>query len=305
MCLRVRFSEKDKQLVGARTDKYYQLNDVQCLDMFLPKKYKYKIVDESEEADICIIGIQHIDNTLLRDNEINILLNVENLSVGRTHYQHFNKFKRYNNPKIDMYIYNDISNANEKAIPTVIRRIQYFKSIENKFNETLNTPFNNKKFCLFVSRNSSNNNKIRAINILSKYGNVDFINKYDNILKDRSCYNDIELLKVFNQYKFIICFENSKTNGYITEKIFNVFLSKSIPIYDGAPDVDIFINSGSFLKYDSNMEKNIVQLLDNEELYNSVINREKTMNIPYDCDGKLLDNLLRNKHILSDFPNNN
>jgi hypothetical protein len=33
------------------------------------------VVDEKEEADICVFGIQHINNELVRNNELNILMN--------------------------------------------------------------------------------------------------------------------------------------------------------------------------------------------------------------------------------------
>jgi hypothetical protein len=92
--LRVRFSEKSKQLIVNKhfEKNYFELIDTQAIDIFLSNKYQYVIVDENEPADICIIGIQHNDNSLLRENEYNIFLSVENFSVGRTHYNHWNKF---------------------------------------------------------------------------------------------------------------------------------------------------------------------------------------------------------------------
>ena len=45
--------------------------------------------------------------------------------------------------------------------------------------------------------------------------------------------------------------ENSHNEGpYITEKIFNVFLSQSIPIYDGEPKINEYINKKSYIKLD-------------------------------------------------------
>jgi|TARA_B110000114_G_C15076539_1_gene392073 alpha-1,4-fucosyltransferase len=40
----------------------------------------------------------------------------------------------------------------------------------------------------------------------------------------------------------------SKTDGYVTEKIFNAFLSGSIPIYDGAPNIMDYIFPNSFIQ---------------------------------------------------------
>jgi len=220
--LKVRFSEKSKQLIVSKDEQtnYFELLDTQAIKIFLPDKYNYEIVDEDKAADICIVGIQHTDNSLLRDNEYNIFLSVENFSVGRTHYKHWNKFGRDKNPLINTYIYNDIPNPINNIIPVVYSRVKYFNSIYSSFETIRNSiPFEQKKFCLFTSRNGLNSNKQLIINQLSQINKIDFLDQYDNVLKDKSCYNSPELIQIYSQYKFIICFENSKTDGYVTEKI--------------------------------------------------------------------------------------
>jgi hypothetical protein len=52
-----------------------------------------------------------------------------------------------------------------------------------------------------------------------------------------------------NHFKFNICFENCAFPGYVTEKIFDSFLSGSIPIYFGAPDILDFIPENTFIDY--------------------------------------------------------
>jgi alpha-1,3-fucosyltransferase 10 len=47
-------------------------------------------------------------------------------------------------------------------------------------------------------------------------------------------------LDVFGSYKFCIGFENSICTDYVTEKFFDPFLSGSVPVYRGAPNVDDF-----------------------------------------------------------------
>jgi len=57
------------------------------------------------------------------------------------------------------------------------------------------------------------------------------------------------------EYKLAICFENSITPGYITEKIFDCFYVGTVPIYLGAPDIreyipkDCFIDMRDFKNY--------------------------------------------------------
>jgi len=282
--LRVRFVEKEKQLIVSKETQanYFELLDTQALEIFLPGNNQYQIVDESEPADICIVGIQHTDNSLLRPNEYNIFLSVENFSVGRTHYKHWNKFGRSGNPLISTYIYNDIPHPIGNMIPAVYCRIKYFRSIYPLFESIRNSvPFENKKFCLFTSRNGLNSNKQAVLTQLSQLGQIDFLDMYDRVLKSKSCYNSPELISVYSQYKFIICFENSKTPGYVTEKIFNVFASGSVAVYDGAPNITDYIVPGSFIQYDENIVKKISMLANNKLLYNAVVSKEKTKELDY------------------------
>lgn len=44
-------------------------------------------------------------------------------------------------------------------------------------------------------------------------------------------------IKKYEPYKFAIAFENTLVNGYITEKLVNPVLARTIPIYYGAPDI--------------------------------------------------------------------
>jgi hypothetical protein len=306
--LKVRFSENANIVVSEKNGikNYFDLFDTQFLDIFLPSHREYIIVDENEKADICILGTQHTDNSLLREDELNIFFTVENFSVGRKHYQHFNNFNKFNNPMVKLYIYNDVTIPTNNCIPAIYQRINYFNKLNNnniklyynkvreRYNE-LNTPFNKKKFCLFISQNGLNYNKQKILNELSSIGQIDFLMNLAEIntkLKTASCFNSFELLNTFNKYKFIICFENSKTVGYITEKIFNVFLSKSIPIYDGDPEVNKFINSKSFIPYDNNTLKKINLLMNNEVLYNNIINQEKTKELDYSFINSNFDSLL-------------
>ena len=280
--LRVRFSEPAKQLIvpDGQIKNYYELSDKQAISIFLPPDKTYTIVDESEPADICIVGIQHTDNSLLRHTEHNVFLSVENFSVGRTHYQHWNRFGRSGNPLIHTYIYNDIPHPQPNMIPAVYCRVRYFNSIYNDpvfagIRETA-PPFDHRRFCLFTSRNGLNQNKHQVIRELSQLGQIDFLDIYDNVLKDKTCYNSPELVKIYSQYKFIICFENSKTDGYVTEKIFNVFLSGAVPIYDGAPNIGDYIVQGSFIPYDKNTVQKVKLLMSNVEIYKAVSEKEKT-----------------------------
>jgi hypothetical protein len=48
-------------------------------------------------------------------------------------------------------------------------------------------------------------------------------------------------------YKFNICFENFLYPGYVTEKIIDAILAKTIPVYWGAPDIRLYVPSDVFI----------------------------------------------------------
>jgi hypothetical protein len=48
-------------------------------------------------------------------------------------------------------------------------------------------------------------------------------------------------------YKFALCFENAKFNGWITEKIFDCFFAGTVPIYWGAPDITDYVPAECFI----------------------------------------------------------
>jgi len=50
-------------------------------------------------------------------------------------------------------------------------------------------------------------------------------------------------------FRFALCFENCVFPGYVTEKVFDCFLSGCVPIYLGAPDIAEFIPKESFIDF--------------------------------------------------------
>ena len=55
---------------------------------------------------------------------------------------------------------------------------------------------------------------------------------------------------LFHDYRFSLVLENSNMQGYLSEKIVNAFLSGSVPIFYGTPDVKKVFNERSFVYYD-------------------------------------------------------
>lgn len=141
------------------------------------------------------------------------------------------------------------------------------------------------KFCAYmVSEPTSFSKRHDFFEELSKYKKVDSGGRYANNIGgpigDRYgsdfTASKLEWLK---KYKFNICFENSKQNGYLTEKIFHAFAAGCIPIYCGDPTIDKIINPRSYINVDNfktfNEAIEFIKYIDNnDDLFQKMINEQ-------------------------------
>ena len=78
---------------------------------------------------------------------------------------------------------------------------------------------------------------INRLNINSKRLNV-----YRGKCKSKS--------EILSKSKFSFCFENSNTQGWITEKLFDVMRNNCVPIYYGTSEVKKYVPSDLFINYE-------------------------------------------------------
>jgi hypothetical protein len=102
---------------------------------------------------------------------------------------------------------------------------------------------NRNKFCGFLVSNPSN--QLRNETFLQ-------ISKYKFVESGGAVYNNIgykvsNTLEWMTQFKFFICFENSKHDYYITEKLINAYHAGCIPIYWGSDTVSEEFNEKCFI----------------------------------------------------------
>ena len=309
---------------------YYSMQNIeQFINYFFPDNLQINFIDNKDIKDnknikdkdttnntdtnkynSKIYGIQLDDNTKLDNTKLNILICVENCNYHK-HYKHYNKYGNFGNDKIQIYFYNHIDKCiiTDKyiVIPVIYTQINYFLKYYKSYNNSINnyiinniepsiyTKFADKKFCLFASNNSFNSkNKDNIKSLLKSLGNCDTIDNYKHLISNKSCYHSIELLNLFNSYKFIFVCENSLGSGYITEKIFNCLFARCIPIYYGCNDIEKFIDKDCFInmnninninnmnnndEYNENIIKNdILDLTNNETKFINKINANKIDN---------------------------
>lgn len=134
------------------------------------------------------------------------------------------------------------------------------------------------EFCCFISKN-------KWFGHLLEY-RKDFFNKlsqYKQVISGGDVCNNtgccvpkgLHGLRWINQFKFMICFENSIKKGYVTEKPFEPWFAGTIPIYVG--DFSS-LNSKAYINgLAEDAIEQIIKLDNDSELYENMRQEELTM----------------------------
>jgi len=82
---------------------------------------------------------------------------------------------------------------------------------------------------------------ITKLKLLVRYGKLSMYNyqTYKGLVDNKS--------DVISQYKYVICYENVQYNDYISNRIFDIFVNGSIPIYCGPSNIYEYIPKGTFI----------------------------------------------------------
>lgn len=111
-----------------------------------------------------------------------------------------------------------------------------------------------------------------------------------------------EKYKLFENSMFHIAIENTKNINYISEKIVDCFMSYTLPIYWGCPNIEDFFNKDGIIFFETKEDlKNILDNLTEKDYYdrlpaiidNYKIAKEK-YSFYYDRVNKVLDKLIKN-----------
>lgn len=258
---------------------------------------------EHLEMDGVIYCIQD-DETFSK--KLNIMLCVENCMYFH-HYKHFNKYNSYDNLDIKIFLYGFIdkieTNINNNkssislskrkqpyiAIPIIYPQMNYFQKQYNKIEPSEYTKYENKKFCLIATTLNSYHKyniyeMLQSVAAQRKLGQCDLIENFRDSIGKKSIYHNTELLNLFNQYLFVFVCENCVTNGYVTEKIFNCYFARTVPIYYGSENITRYFNKDTFINIfpcDDNPDlsktyNTIIDVLDKKEIYDSYIKKDVT-----------------------------
>lgn len=129
---------------------------------------------------------------------------------------------------------------------------------------------------------------------ISKYKPVDALgascSKKSRGQTDRSLYNANQTyldasVEKYKPFKFVICCENAKLQGYITEKIISAMLAGCIPIYLGAPDIKEHFNAKSFIHVEDYNEPQLLEKI--KQIDTDHLIYEAMFNEPWFVNNKL------------------
>lgn len=227
----------------------------------------HKILEERYEVIISDKPDYIIFDQFGRDN-----YGIENhLDCIKIYYNVENKVPSFNNNDYMIGMHYMIYGDRYFRKPTITKKLSEIYSIYNitHFN---GIDFKKKKFCAWVVSNGKAKVRNHFFTKLSKYKKVDSGGKFRNnlgvIVKNKS--------KFLSNYKFCICFENSKADGYITEKLFDCFLAGAIPLYYGDDTILNLLNNKSYIhirnedEFDEKIE--LIKKIDqNDILYEKMI----------------------------------
>lgn len=130
-----------------------------------------------------------------------------------------------------------------------------------------------KDVCMFISSMVNRSKRQEYLLELMEYLPIDSYGRWQNnkqLLGDNGYQTKMELMR---NYRFTIAFENAIGEDYVTEKFYEPLLSGSVPVYLGAPNINMFSpDSSSFIDVrnypnPSDLARIIKEYCDDEQRY--------------------------------------
>lgn len=169
-----------------------------------------------------------------------------------------------------------------------------------------------RRFCSFIYTHNNPayegiRKRIKFYELLSKYKKIDSPGKvYHNInfpTVERTKENEgveqwrLDKHAFIRDRKFVITFENARSNGYITEKLPDALRRHTIPIYFGDPNVGKIYNKKAFIDasdYPSleNVVDKVIELDNDDDAYMAMLNEPPFVMENYQPTSNLQDYLV-------------
>ena len=204
---------------------------------------------------------------------------LSNTKLWQYKIQYSGEPKVYPYQNYSVVLFSDFTRNNIVDVPLFtyyIHNNNFLPALKNKPIITKVPP----EFCCFIVSNGNAHQRNKMFDVLNNYKRVHSLGKFNNNVGGhiKADYWTEDYRNILRNFKFIICFENSKFGTYITEKIVNPYLAGIVPIYWGTNHVFNIFNKNSmiYLEDESNYENvlNKVIELDNDDTkYLEFVNR--------------------------------
>lgn len=138
-----------------------------------------------------------------------------------------------------------------------------------------------KDICMMISSPFNQSGRQEYLQELMQYISIDSYGKLFNNCKLEKDSGQDSKMELYRQYKFVIAFENSRANDYVTEKFYDPLLAGAVPIYLGAPNIETFAPgencSVDIRNFSSPKELAafLIEACKNEKIYNKFLQWKK------------------------------
>ena len=240
-------------------------------------------VGNFDESDILFESV-FSDKTYINDKKWKYTIFFNGESQERIIVDTFknNRYRLSKIPDYNIILTGKFTNKSIKTINTPLF-ISYIYS--NNYLHLLQNPsprvlVPKKNICAVIS-NSNCPKRNYFLDKLQKIVRIDYAGNFrNNTPKIPGAYNSNEILNFYSQYKFVICLENTKQETYITEKIINGFLARTIPIYWGSDNIYDYFNKERFINIPNLSEiminkviSDIVAIITDDNKYLQIVNK--------------------------------
>lgn len=217
----------------------------------------------------------------------------------------FSGFARRHHQLVNDYdMLNEITKYNKTSIANDYHNNPFFLLKKTPIGNISN---HNKVFCAFVVSNCGCKKRNEMFRLLSKYK---FVHSFGRCMKNSEEKNILDqkhinkgkhcrCIFLYRQFKFVICFENSSHNGYMTEKLAQAMLARTaIPIYWGNKEVGKIFNTKSFINvHDYDSLDDVVKVVKELDMNNDKY--LKMLNEPWVINNEITDEWRVNSGLLS------
>jgi len=163
-----------------------------------------------------------------------------------------------------------------------------------------------RRFCSFIVSNGGPVLRRQMFAKLIKHKHIDSMGRYGNNCNHMNipeCDTD-EYFAFLHNWRFMLCFENTDVDYYLTEKVLNAYIGGCIPIYWGCPQVKQILNEKAIILLEDTSEESmnklcnrIMELENDENKYREMYEQPLFINneIPKDFKIDYLQNLIVEK----------